>query len=263
MFEGKLGSLGGLLAAAVLGASLPAYAEPLLHNLQPHAESRGAANPAVARYVTSVGRRSFIFDQEAMAPDALFRLDGDDEVWVLEPSPLPGRGTIYRNDAGERVLQVTSLGGLTLYVGTPEGVPASIQGDAEQLLLPPTIPDRIMVERTTQASYRTNRAAQAAVGHETEVTFEPDNYTPATSPVFLDAITITADALVSLGHRKDAKSAKEAKAFLSKLEKVQFIVGAKPDVSFNGSVLTITLRPGKGYAGRPSSSRIIKAALRH
>ena len=115
MFEGKLGSLGGLVAAAVLGASLPAHAEPLFRNFSAcGSESRGAASPPVARYITSVGRRSFIFDRVAAAPDALFKFDGDDEVWVLEPSPAPGGGKIYRNDAGDRVLQVTSLGGLTL-----------------------------------------------------------------------------------------------------------------------------------------------------
>jgi hypothetical protein len=250
MFEGKLGSLGGLVAAAVLGASLPAYAEPLLHNLTPYGESRGSANPPVARYVTSVGRRSFIFDRAAIAPEALFRFDGDDEVWVLEPSPLPGRGTLYRNDAGDRVLQVTGLGGITLYIGTPEGVPVSIQGDAEQLLMPPVIPDRIMLQRSAQASDRTSRVAAHAV------TFEALNYTPAASPVFFDAITITSDALVNLSRRK------EAKPFLSKLDKVQFVVGAKPDVGFNGSMLTITLTPGKGYAGRPSSNRIMKVCLK-
>jgi hypothetical protein len=252
MFEGKLGSLGGLLAAAVLGASLPAHAEPLFRNFSAcGSESRGAANPPVARYITSVGRRSFILDQLAIAPEALFRLDGDDEVWVLEPSPLPGRGTLYRNDAGDRVLQVTCLGGLTLYIGTPEGVPVSIQGDAEDLALPPVIPDKIMLQRQPQASLRCSRAAQHPV------TVDTINVTPATSPLFLDAMTITTDAVVSLAKRKDAK------AFLSKLDRVLFITGPRPDVGFDGSVLTVTLRPGKGYAGRPSSSRIIKAALRH
>jgi len=63
-----------------------------------------------------VGRRAFIFDRLAIAPEALFRFDDDPEVWVLAPSPAPGGGKIYRNDAGERVLQVTCLGGLTLYM---------------------------------------------------------------------------------------------------------------------------------------------------
>jgi hypothetical protein len=211
----------------------------------------------VARYVTSVGRRAFIFDRAAVAPEALLKFDGDPEVWVLDPFPAPGGGRIYRNDAGDRVLQVTCLGGLTLYIGAPDGVPASIQGDADDLTLPPSVPDRIMLQSSAQASDRTSRAAQIAVGRERAVTFEALNFTPATSPVFFDAITVTSDALVSMARRK------EAKAFLSKLEKVQFIVGAKPDVGFNGSVLTITLTPGKGYAGRPSSNRIMKVCLKH
>jgi hypothetical protein len=210
----------------------------------------------VARYVTSVGRRSFIFDRAAVAPEALFRFDNDGEVWVLEPSPAPGGGKIYRNDAGDRVLQVTSLGGITLYIGAPEGVPVSIEGDAEELALPPTITVERMTQRSAQAVFRTSRAVQAAVGGERAVNFDLPYWTPATSPVFYDAMAIASDALVSLARRKDAK------AFMSKLEKVLFVVGAKPDVGFNGSVLTITLTPGKGYAGRPSSSRIMKTCLK-
>jgi hypothetical protein len=246
MFEGRLATLGGLVAAAVLGVSLPACAEPLFRNLNPYAES----NPPVARYVTSVGRRSFVFDRIAVAPEALLKFDGDDEVWVLEPSPAPGGGKIYRNDTGDRVLQVTSLGGLTLYIGTPEGVPVSIRGDADELALPTVLPNSVMLQRTPQASERCSRAAQHLV------TVDAINYSPATMPLFLDAMTIATNAVESLGRRK------EGKTFLSKLDRVLIITGAKPDVGFNGSTLTIMLTPGKGYAGRPSSSRIIKAALK-
>jgi len=38
------------------------------------------------------------------------------------------------------------------------------------------------------------------------------------------------------------------------------VAGAKPDVAINGSIMTITLVPAKGFAGRPSSDRIMKAA---
>ena len=249
MFDGKLATLGGLMAAAVLGVSLPACAQPLLRNT-PFGESRGAANPPVARYLAN-GGQSFILDREAIAPEALLKFDDSFEVWVLEPAPAPGFAIIYRNDAGEPVVRVTKLGGVTLYTPRqPVGVPVSIQGDAEELTLPPTIPDRVMLQRSVQASDRTSRVTQHPV------TFETPAYTPATAPVFLDAIVIASDAVVSLARRKDAKS------FLSKLDKVLFIAGAKPDVGFNGSVLTITLTPGRGYAGRPSSNRIVKAALK-
>lgn len=255
MFEGKLASLGGLLAAAVLGVSLPACAQPL-RNFQPFGESRGAANPPVARYLAS-GGRSFILDREAIAPEALMKFDDNSEVWVLEPAPAPRGDTIYRNDAGEPVVKVTRLGGVTLYTQRePDGVPVSIQGDADELVLPPAIPDRVMLQRSVQASDRTSRAAQAAVGRERAVTFEAPFYTPATSSVFFDSISITSEALVALARRK------EAKPFLSKLDKVLFVIGARPDVGFSGSVLTITLTPGKGFAGRPSSHRIMKTCLK-
>src|SRR3569832_541242 len=103
MFEGKLGSLGGLLAATVLGASLPAYAQPL-HNQTPKGESHNAANPPVAHYLASQGR-SFILDRLAIAPNALLKFDDAFEVWVLEPSVCPG-GVTYSNDAGDLVVRV-------------------------------------------------------------------------------------------------------------------------------------------------------------
>jgi Domain of unknown function (DUF4908) len=255
MFEGKLATLGGLVAAAVLGVSLPVWAQPLLRS-QPFGESHGAANPPVARYLASQGR-AFILDRSAIAPEALLKFDDNFEVWVLEPAQAPGYATIYRNDAGEQVVKVTKLGGVTLYTARePDGVPVSIQGDAEDLSLPQSIPDKIMTQLVPQASYRISRAAQTAVGHDREVNISAPYYTPATAPVFADAITVTANALVTLARRK------EAKAFLSKLDQVLFIPGPRPDVGFNGSVLTITLTPGKGYAGRPSSNRILKTCLK-
>ena len=250
MSRGKLASLGGVVAAAVLGASLPACAQPLLRNIAPFGDTRGAANPPVARYLAGPGL-SFIFDRSVVAPEALLKFDDNPEVWVLQPSPAPRGDTIWRNDVGEPVLRVTRLGGVTLFTQRePEGLPAALLGDAEDLQTPPVIPISVMLQRSTQASYRTSRVALHAV------TFESVNVTPTTSPLFLDAITITSDALVRLGRRK------EARLFLTRLDKVLFMPGAKPDVGFNGSVLTITVAPSKGYAGRPSSDRITKAALK-
>jgi hypothetical protein len=250
MSRGKLASLGGVVAAAVLGASLPACAQSLLRNLTPFGDTRGAANPPVARYRAGQGL-SFIFDRSVVAPEALLKFDDNPEVWVLQPSPAPRGDTIWRNDVGEPVLRVTRLGGVTLFTQRePEGLPAALIGDAEDLQTPPIIPIGVMLQRSAQASDRTSRVALHAV------TFESINVTPTTSPLFLDAITITSDALVRLGRRK------EARLFLTKLDKVLFMPGAKPDVGFNGAVLTITVSPSKGYAGRPSSDRITKTALK-
>ena len=102
MSRGKLASLGGVVAAAVLGASLPACAQPLLRNIAPFGDTRGAANPPVARYLAGPGL-SFIFDRSVVAPEALLKFDDNPEVWVLQPSPAPRGDTIWRNDVGEPV----------------------------------------------------------------------------------------------------------------------------------------------------------------
>jgi hypothetical protein len=249
MFEGKLASLGGALAAAVLGFSGPACAAaPMLPN--PFGDGRGAPAPSVARFVAQPGQ-SFVFDRQAEAPDALLKFDNDPEVWVLQPTPAPRGDTIYRNDAGDTVLRTTRLGGVTLFTDQdPEGMPAAVMGDADELLLPAVAPPGVLLQRAIVASDRASRAAQH------QITFDAPSVTLAAIPVFSDAFIVAADAIVHLGRRS------EAKGFLARLDKVTFIAGARPDVVVNGAVMTVVVAPGKGFAGRPSSVRIIKTALK-
>ena len=253
MSRGKLASLGGVMAAAVLGVSLPACAQPSLRNISPFGDSLGASNPPVARYVAGQGL-SFTFDRSEGAPQALLRFDGNPEVWVLEPSPGPRGDTIYRNDVGDQVLRVTRLGGVTLFTPRiPEGVPAALLGDAEDLMPPPIIPLELLSQRGAQAAYRVALAIQQAQGIQRPINFTTHFVPLAWTPQFIDAFNVAVDAIVKLS--RDRRS----KAFLAKLESVQFVAGQKPDVTVNGAVITITLVPTKGFAGRPSSDRIIKA----
>ena len=276
MFNGKLARSGGLAAAVVLGVVAPARAASHLHsspvapisppadagrNLLPFGDSlppgdnRAAPAPPVARY-TSVEGQSFIFDRLTSAPDALLKFDGDPEVWVLHPSPAPRGDTIYRDDAGDAVLRITRLGGVTLLSPTdpaddPAGVPVAMLGEADNLTPgPPAIPPGALFQREIQASDRSTRAA----GHL--ITFEAPFVTPSSSALYVNAFTVTADAIVRLSRRKDAR------AFLVKLDKVLFQTGDKPDVRVDGQTLIVVLAPTKGIAGRPSSDRMIKAALK-
>jgi hypothetical protein len=147
-----LASLGGLVAAAVLGLSLPVCAQPSLRNITPFGDLRGASNPPVARYVAGQGL-SFTFDRSDDQPEALLKFDGSGEVWALQPSPGPGGVTIYRNDVGDPVVRVTRLGGVTLYTPrAPEGVPAALLGEAQDLQPPPIIPIDSFVQRGVQAA---------------------------------------------------------------------------------------------------------------
>ena len=271
MFNGKLASLGGFVAAGVLGAIAPAWAAPHLQSSAsgssappagagrsllpfgdslPPGDNRAAPAPPVARYLAVQGQ-SFIFDRTAAAPDALLKFDDDPEVWVLHPSPAPRGDTIYRDDVGDAVLRITRLGGVTLF--TPEerdGMPVALLGDADDLTATPAIPPGPLLQRLVQASARASRAAQHLI------TFEAPNVTPQSSPMFSDAFAVASDAVVRLGRRADAR------AFLARLDKVLFVMGEKADVAVNGAVMTVTLAPAKGFAGRPSSDRMIKAALK-
>jgi hypothetical protein len=262
MFEGRLATLGGLVAAAVLGVSLPACAEPMFRNFAPCGENRGTANPPVGRYVATLGGRTFIFDRVTAAPEALLKFEDEAEVWVLEPSPAPGGGKTYRNDAGERMLSVSCLGGMTLFTPRePDGLPVSIQGEADELLPLPVMPTDAMQLRGLQAAIRAERAVQSAIGvaraSQRQINFSTSQMRPQWRPIFVESFDIAADAIVKLSHDK------KAKAFLAKLDSVQFTAGAKPDVSISGSVMTITLAPNMGFAGRPSSNRIMKICLKH
>jgi hypothetical protein len=249
MLDGKLASLGGVVAAALLGAGAPAVAAPMLRNIAPFGDNRAAPTPPVARYVGAEGQ-SFVLDRES-ASRPLLKFDDSSEVWVLEPFPAPRGDTIYRNDQGEPVLRSTRLGGLTLFSDDePEGSPAAVAGEADELLPAPAIPPGAVLQRMIQASARASRAAQHLI------TFSAPSVSPQAAPLIADSATIAADALVRLTRRADGR------AFLVRLDKLVFLQGPKPDVSINGPVMQITVTPGRGFAGRPSSDRLLHAALR-
>ena len=162
----------------------------------------------------------------------------------------PRGDTIYRNDLGAPVLRSTRLGGLTLFSPEePGGSPAAMAGEAEDLQPPPLIPAGALLNRVAQASLRASHAAQHPI------TFFAPVVSPQSASLFADAATIAAEAIVRLARRT------EGHVFLVKLDKLVFLQGPKPNVSVNGAVMQITVTPGKGYGGRPSSDKIVKAAL--
>jgi hypothetical protein len=248
MLGGKRASLGGAAAAALLGMGAQALAAaPMLQNIMPFGDNRGQPTPPVARYI-GVDGQSFVFDRDAARP--LLKFDDDPEVWVLEPSPAPRGDVVYRNDAGVTVLRSTRLGGLTLFTSEePGGLPAAILGEAELQPPPPALPPGALLQRMIQAGLHASRAAQHPI------TFYAPNVPPQSEPLFADAAIVAADAVGHMSRRTDGR------AFLAKLEKFVFLLGAKPDVSVSGPVMQITVAPGQGFAGRPSSDRLLRAAL--
>jgi hypothetical protein len=220
----------------------------MLRDILPFGDNRGATPPPVARYVGGEGQ-SFVLDR-ASGSQPLMKYDDNPEVWVLEPSPAPRGDTVYRNDAGVTVLRASRLGGLTLFSSQePDGSPVAMVGEADDLQPTPAIPPSALLQRMIQAGLRASQAAKHPI------TFFAPSVTPRSAPLFADAATVAAEGLVRLAHRADGR------LFLMKLDKLIFLMGVKPDVSVAGPVMQVTVAPAKGFAGRPSSERVVKAAL--
>jgi hypothetical protein len=124
-------------------------------------------------------------------------------------------------------------------------------GETEDLTPPSMIPPGALLTRMAQSSLRAGRAAQHPIG------FAALRVPPQSEPLFADAAVIAVDAVQRLSRRPDGR------AFLAKLDNVVFVAGPKPDVAFKGAVMEVTVCPGRGFAGRPSSDRLFHAALKH
>lgn len=214
---------------------------------------RGLTTPPVARY--SVGQGSlFVLDRSTGV--TLLKYDDSPEIWVLQPTPAPRGDIIYKNDMGEPILRATRLGGLTLFnASAPGGVAAAMVGSADDLQPPSYLSPNAVFQHMLQASARASHAAQHLIS------FDASEVTPDSAPVFVDAATAASEAVVTLSRRDDGK------AFLKRLDKVQFQSGARngaavtPSPGGNHVHMQVFVDPAEGLAGRPSSERLVRTAL--
>jgi hypothetical protein len=225
---------------------LPADAGPIERLREGLTKNRGAdsAGPPVARYVSEEGR---VFILDRTQPVTTLKYEDSPEVWVLAPNPAPRGDTIYKNDLGEPVLRATRLGGFTLFTDErPSGEAVSLAGGGSPLRLVPMSPEALFA-RLTQASSRASRAARRPMLFEAEAT-------PASSALIADAALVTSVAIIRLSQRKDGRS------LLAQFNRVRFAEGKKAQATLKNGVLSITVAPTQGLAGRPSSDRLIKVA---
>jgi hypothetical protein len=216
--------------------------------------SRMGTPPAVARYeVGSLSGGSFVLDTAPGKP-AYLKFDGSPEIWALRPYPGPRGDVIYKNDAEEPVLRATRLGGVTLFTPhQPEGMPAAFVGQAP--------PPRLVVDMDLDVLWNIFVQSSARASHIAQhlVVFEgPQNVTPASAPVFADAAIITSQAFAQVGAQGRSGQTMTARIF-----KVEFTAGRNPAASCKGEVVTITVAPLMGVAGRPSSERVAKVIMRN
>jgi hypothetical protein len=236
-----------VLAATAIGAdSIAAAPLSLREALTGQHVGEKSDPPVIGRYETDEGG-GFILDRSTPRP--LLKFEDNAEIWVLQPAPGPRGDTIYRNDLGEPMLRATRMGGMTVFTETrPDGSAAALDGASPPLRIA-SIAAAALFTRFYQASVRASRAAQHQVGFETREDAEP-----ATAGLMADAAFVASQAVVEMAsHKAD-------KAIVARIADVIIAQGARPNVGLQRGVLTITIAPSQGIAGRPSSRRIERAA---
>jgi hypothetical protein len=208
------------------------------------------ALPPVARYESEDGDE-FILDRAGGKP-VFMRFEGSTEIWALTPNSAPRGDIIYKNDMGEPVLRLTRLGGLTLFTEErPQGMAAGFAGPAPPLKLPSVDTMSVLLRDFAQASARASRAAQKLIAFEAEEA--PLN----AAALLADAAFVTSEAFVQLANQGD-----NGRRLITRFNKVEFAAGKNPGANARGKVVTITITPDRGLAGRPSSHRIAAAISR-
>jgi len=236
------------MIAGVLGVAPAAQAQhiSLRESLFGHrtAEGRPSSAPPVARYMSEDGD---VFTLDRTQPRPLLKFDSSPEVWALRPQPAPRGDVIYKNDIGEPVLRATRLGGVTLFTSErPAGSAAALEGDGAPLRLAP-LGAQALLERLAQASARASRAARRLIPFSADAS-------PTSSALIGDAALVTSEAVVRMTRRADAR------LLLTRVRQVRLVAGHKSAADVSNGVLQITVSPGDGLAGRPSSDRIVSAA---
>lgn len=200
--------------------------------------------PLVGRYVTERGP-GFVLDRSNTAAP-LLKYENSDEIWVLQARPA-GRGDmVFVNDAGDVVLRSTRLGGLIMFTeDRPQGMPVALRGDARPIPTDVVMTPQAFVRRLRDAG---ERISDVAPGFK-KITFNSDD---SAAPLLAEAAMLTAQAVQNAVKRKKV-------ATVNTLERLVLRDGPAPAVLFDHGVLTVTVTPGLGVAGRPSSERIAKA----
>lgn len=236
-----------VIAPLLLFTTLPvasAEAQVRTQSFPPPAPRPNRVQPATGRYRSESGE-NFVFDRSGQRP--LFRFESRNEVWSLRANAAPRGDTIYRNDAGAQILRVTSDGGMTLYsVRAPNGSPATRVGPAaalERPLLGPVQLANLMLQRSFMLS--------RALGRQVVVQLDGEQ----DEALCTDALMVTTDAVMRMA------ASPTTRAELARLRSVTITEGRSSSVTYSNGDLRVTVHPHQGIAGRPSSTRIIRAMV--
>jgi hypothetical protein len=203
-----------------------------------------AATPQAVSFSTEERNLRFVLDR-SQPRVVLMRFEGDAEVWALTSNWGPRGDEFLRNDVGEVMVRITSLGGVTLYgpLGSIGG-PASKTGKARTLSTP------TRGEGTLQQTVERALGWFSRFGHRSIRVEASGGLAPS---LVYEALQRTAQGM-----------SREPRGFFGqpqrriKLIRVERALG-RPSAAWERGILTIGVVPGAGYAGRPSSAAVLLA----
>jgi hypothetical protein len=206
-----------------------------------------AATPQAVSFSTEVQNIRFVLDR-SQPRVVLMRFDGDAEVWALTSHWGPRGDEFLRNDIGEVMVRITSLGGVTLYgpLGS-NGGPASKLGKARTL----SAPSRS--EGTLQLTLERALGWFSRFGHRSIRVEASGGLAP---PLVYEALQRTAQGMSRAPRGFFGQPQRRVK-----LIRVERAIG-RPSVTWEKGILIVGVVPGAGYAGRPSSAAVLAALVR-
>jgi hypothetical protein len=226
-----------------LAEAAPAWVRDVLAGF--HGDKAMAPKIAPVSRFSIDGGGGFVLDRSVKP--ALLRFDDSPEVWALSPSHGPRGDIIFKNDLGEPLLRATRLGGMTVFTPRrPEGSAAAAELEAPPIRLTPLTVNALFDHMLRSANHCSRLARHT-------VWFEAPNADAGSVALIADSVTIVEGAIFYISRRADGR------LLLAKVRKISVVVSNHPAVGLDQGVLIVTIAPTQGYAGRPSSARIMQA----
>jgi len=209
---------------------------------------RAERAPAVARYVSADGARSFVLD--LTGPDPLLKYDDSDEILVLSAVPTARNDTIFKGDDGAVVLRRTAAGGVTWFGhARAGGAPMALSRERPGPLTAPHTTPAMLQVLADASTFRVYAASGA------DIRFDYAAFGP---PLDAAARAAAADAMRVAARALEAFAADPAgaAALADRVRVVSFVQGEAPSAKLESGRLVILFDPARGPAGRPSSGAI-------
>jgi hypothetical protein len=206
-----------------------------------------AASPQAVAFSTDARNLRFILDR-SQPRIVLLRFDGDDEIWALTSHWGPRGDEFLRNDVGEVMVRITTLGGVTMYgpLGNSGG-PASRVGRTRSIS-PPSRSESSLQLTVERAIGWFSRFGHRSIRVEASGGLAPS--------LVYEALQRTAQGMSRAPRGFFGQPKRRVK--LVRIERAT----TRPTVSWDRGTLVVGVVPGAGYAGRPSSAAILAALAR-